>query len=125
SRIVTFALGANVIRTLGGSIKPLVIPRGTVLVRLTVDVEKNDFPTYDVALQQAGGSEVWRQTLSKATASLSETQLEVNLPASVFANGNYSLRITASHPGSKEEILALHPIKVINRDRPAEKTERR
>jgi hypothetical protein len=118
STVIAFALPRGVVRTLGdeaGALKPLVIPRGTVLVRMKVDLERNDYGAYSVSLQKVGGGERWFQTVPKGRAESSATRIEVEVPSVFFQSGDYILKVTGSEPAREEEILAFHQITAINR----------
>lgn len=111
SAVLAFALPRPGPRTRGGSgggTRPLVIPRGVVLVRLSVKVGSNDYAAYDVSIQKLGGREVLRQTIPKNGPGASGGLVNVELPASLLTKGDYILKVTGG-----EQILAFNQISVV------------
>jgi hypothetical protein len=77
--------------TRGGETGPparLVIPPGTDRARLQLNLKENDYRTYTVVIQSAGGSEIFKrdglQSENRARATLA-----VIVPASKFSTGDY------------------------------------
>jgi hypothetical protein len=109
SSVLAFALPRPGTRTRGGSghmTEPLVIPRGVVLVRLTVKVIPNDYAAYTVSLQKLGGSEGLTQVVPRSDSSTSGESVGIDVPASVLTNGVYTLRVVGA-----DETLALHQVR--------------
>lgn len=106
--VLAFTLPRPGIRTRSGGgdrAKPLVIPPGIVLVRLTAKVVPNEYPAYKVSLQKLGGTEVLSQVVTKGERGTSGEQVSVDVPTSFLVKGDYILKIVGD-----VEILALHQV---------------
>lgn len=116
SPVVAFALLRGGLRSPGaGAQGTLVIPRGAVLVRLSVDLERNRYQDYRVSIQKVGGGEVLNRRVAKGRQGPSSERVRVDLPASLFRSGDYILKVTGSDPaGGDEEILAFQQINALN-----------
>ena len=104
------------------ALKPFVIKRGVILVKLTVDVVPNDYPDYKVSLQRVGGQRVWDVIVAPTRPGFTTKQIVVNLPASLFQHRDYILKVTGSD--SPDQILAYQHIAVINENVVPHDTER-
>jgi hypothetical protein len=116
SYVVAYVLPRVGVRTPNGapeSLKPLVIRRGTNLVRLTVDLEPNGYSEYKISLQKIGEPKIWDRSLSKNQPGFSARRIVINLPADLFETQDYILKVTASDPAD-EQILAFRHLTVIN-----------
>lgn len=117
SSIVAFAL-PRAGRTRGGeggALKTLLIPRGAVLVRLTIDVVPNDYHEYRVSLQRPGGQKIWDGTVEANPSAALTKKIVVNIPAAFFQHRDYILKVTGD---SIEDELAFHHIVAINQNLP-------
>jgi hypothetical protein len=118
SSIVMFVLPRGGVRAPRGesnALKPLVIWRGADLVRLTVDLEPNDYPEYRISLQKIGEDKArFITTLSKNQPGFSAREIVISLPADLFETQDYILKVTATDPS--EEILAFRHLQVINKN---------
>jgi hypothetical protein len=117
SRIVAFALhgGGRTRGGEGGALKRLIIPRGAVLVRLTIDVVPNDFHKYKVSLQRPVEENGWEETVEAMPAGFSTKKIVVNVPATFFKHRDYILKVTGDSP---DDILAFHHITAVNQNLP-------
>ena len=119
SSIVGFVVPRGGVRAPTGepkALKPLVILRGATVVRLTVDIQPNDYSEYRVSLQKIqkiDEPDSWSRTLSKDQPGFSTRKIVVNVPADYFENQDYVLKVTAFDPQG-EQILALRNFTVIN-----------
>lgn len=118
--IVSFALTPGGVRSLRGGTRvggPLLIPRGAVLVRLSVRLEENEHTSYRATLQEVGGQEVWSGSVSGGRPGVPARQVKIELPASRLPSGDYLLRVTGPGTQAEDETLALHYLSVVNRGR--------
>lgn len=114
SAVIAFALprpGVRAPRPDGGAPRTLVIPRGAVLVRLTLDIVPNEYPDYVVSLQKVGGRRaLWSQTVTRNAPPSAADRLTIDLPAALFQSQDYLLQVTSHDPAGEEEILSRHQI---------------
>ncbi len=122
--VIAFALPSGGVRTPGdsGSLKPLVIPRGSILVRLTVGLVQNEYESYNISLERPGGREIWRQTVPTSRLEGLVQPIEVEVPGALFKTGDYVMKVTGSDPSGEEEILAFDQITAINDSHGRKKT---
>lgn len=123
SAVVAFMLPRGGVRTPDAGSRPqgsLVIPRRAVLVRLTVDLERNSYAGYRVSIQKVGGGEVWNQLVPKGRPGASTERLTFDLPSSLFRSGDYIVKVTGSATPGEEEILAFQQINALNLNRQTE-----
>lgn len=117
--VVAFGFPHAGVRTLNAEDRAprlLVIPRGSILVRLTVGLVQNEYAAYSLSLRKVGGPVVWSQSVPRNRPVPSADQVEVDLPAALFQSQDYILQVTASDPAGEDEILARHQITAINRN---------
>lgn len=126
SPVVAFALPRGALRTPDPDARPqgsLVIPRGAVLVRLTVDLERNRYQGYRVSIQKVGGREVWYQPARKGRQGSSSERATFDVPASELGSGDYIVKVTGNDSSGEEEILAFQQINVLNLNPRLKQTE--
>lgn len=116
--VVAFALPRPGIRTPtdGNAPRPLIIPRGAVLVRLTVDLVATEYPGYTVTLRRVGGRVFWSQVVPRKSPPSAPDRVAIDLPASMFQTRDYLMEVTASDASGKEEILSRRQITAVNRN---------
>lgn len=114
--VVAFTLPRSVIRTpTDGSVpRPLVIPRGAVLVRLTIDLVATEYPAYTVSLRRVGEPVFWSHVVPRKSPPSAPDRVTIDLPASLFQTQDYLVQVTASDPSGKEEILSRRQITAVN-----------
>jgi hypothetical protein len=123
SAVVAFMLLRGGVRTPDGdprSHSSLVIPRAAVVVRLTLSLERNQYPGYQVSILKVGGDGHWNQTLPKGRQGASSERVTFDVPASFFQSGDYIVKVTGSNPSGEEEILAFQQINALNLKRRTE-----
>lgn len=119
SPVVAFALPRGGLRSPDAAARtqgPLVIPRRALLVRLSVDLERNSYPDYRVSILKVGGGEVLNRRVAKGRQGASSERVRVDLPASLLRGGDYIAKVTGSAPSGEEEILAFQHFTVRRRD---------
>ncbi|HEX7312604.1 MAG TPA: hypothetical protein VF297_01715 [Pyrinomonadaceae bacterium] len=115
--VVAFALPRTGVRapTADGSApRPLVIPRGAVLVRLTVELVANEYPAYTVSLRKVGGPVFWSQAVPRKSPPSAPDRVAIDLPAGLFQSQYYIMQVTATDASGEEEILSRHQISAVN-----------
>jgi hypothetical protein len=124
--VVAFAFphpGVRALNAEGNGPRLLIIPRGAILIRLTIDIVPNEYAAYSLSLQKVGGPVVWTQSVPRNRPAPSADQLAVDLPATLFQSQDYILQITASDLAGEEEILARHQITTVNRNLRLQRTD--
>ena len=77
----------------------MVIPRNARFVRLQLEIESEAEPeTLRASLQRVGTGEVWKHTFHRARANKRSKALTMQLPASLFARGDYLFTLTGTTP---------------------------
>jgi len=91
---------ASLVLTVGGTRSTngtapalLIIPTGTELVRIQLNLRENNYTSYRPVLQAAGGREVFTSARLVAKPARSGATLTLTLPAQRFANGDYILTL--------------------------------
>lgn len=113
--IASFVLSPGLTRDVWETNK-LVIPRGTQLVRLQLNIESSGkYKTYRASLQRVGAGEVWRHTFPRSRETLSKEALSVKLPASLFPGGDYLLTLTAETATGETEVVGDYPFTIVRR----------
>ncbi len=83
--------------------QPLVIPRGAELVKLQLDLLKNEYESYLVVLRDADG-EAWRASLSASRTGKGPAVI-VRFPARLFSAGKYDIALSGITNGKDEQII--------------------
>jgi hypothetical protein len=82
--------------------KPLEIPKGAILVNLSLDLAKNWKETYRAVLSSGGGKEILTRDNLKAAVSDKEIIIMFSVPATDLPSGHYI--ITLYGTGEKEAV---------------------
>jgi hypothetical protein len=91
---VSLALEVSSVRGVDtGSPAVLVIPAGTPQVRIQLILRENDYQSYHVVLQPAGGKEIFSRQSLRARADKSGASLALFISANKFAAGDYVLTL--------------------------------
>lgn len=100
----------------GRAPRTLAIPRGTVLVRLTVELVANEYPAYTVSLRTLGEPVFWSQVVPRKSPPSALDRVAIDLPAGLFRSQYYITQVTATDASGEEEILSRHQINAVNRN---------
>ena len=71
----------------------LVIPSGTQQVRIQLSLRENDYQSYQVVLQPAGGKEIFSRQSLQARTNKSGASLTLPISANKFTTGDYILTL--------------------------------
>jgi len=115
--VIAFAFPHPSVRTLNAADngpRLLTIPRGAILVRLTLDIVPSEYAAYSLSLQKVGGRVIWSQSVPRNRPASSADRIVVDLPAALFQSQDYILQVTATDSAGEEEILARHQLTAIN-----------
>ena len=112
SGIVSFVLSPQ---TRGaGHIPAIDLQRTTESVALQLVLESDDFPAYQVALQNPATNQIiWRSGKLKARSRGQSKTVSVRLPASLLKPQNYSLELNGIPTTGAAEIISSYPLKVV------------
>ena len=91
----------------------VAIGRDTVMVRLQLDVEVNSHPVYRPVLETASGQEVLKQRpLSAEPAAAGGFVVNLDVAASLLANGDYVLTLSGVAANGRPEDVAAYAFRV-------------
>ncbi len=110
-------LSSGLVRSVGGELKRVQIPAGTVLVRLRLELDGTEYSSYRAALHQASGDEVWSQNNLNATAIDGREAIELTLPADLLQPGDYYVRLRGAAPQRDPVMLDRYDFRVRARTR--------
>ena len=113
---VVASLEIALVGTRGDSQRPhLVLSAGTSLVALGIRINAADrFPSYRVAIHNSQGSTVWSGPAPLA----SPGRLAVQIPASLFASGDYEIAVSGKSESGSESDLGYMTITIGHRGSP-------
>ena len=89
--VATLVLIPNAART-SGDLPAVVVDAGAEL-RLQLELEAADYPSYRVTVRTADGREIWRQDGLKVTRSPSGPSILSTVPAGRLADDDYTVRV--------------------------------
>jgi len=91
--VPAFVLSPHLARG-GNNQKPLFIASGTFWARLQINLQYDDYPTYNVSLETPEGNQVWhRENLKSRMIQRGQPAITVNLPANGLQSRTYVLRV--------------------------------
>jgi hypothetical protein len=96
------------------SIPTIVITPGTGRVALELKLESDDFPRYQVGLQDPATNDiVWRSGWTAATSSADRPSVSVLVPASVLKTQHYSLQLTGRSAAGRDEVVGSYVFQIL------------
>lgn len=119
AEIISAILGFGVVeRPRGGypdeSRKRIEVPKRAELVRLRLDLLKNEYPGYLVTLENEASQEVWRAAVS-ASKSADRPAVVIRIPSRMLENGRYNLLLKGSSDAKTFVTISEYPILVIKK----------
>jgi hypothetical protein len=119
TEVFSDVLGFGVVeRPRGGppdeSRKKIVVPRKAELVRLQLDLQKDEYPGYLVVLKNETEQEMWRAAVSSVRTAKGSAVV-IRVPARVLKGGPYSLLLSGSTEAKTVETISEYPILVIKK----------
>ncbi len=106
---VTFGLGfGERERSSGSTSTPaarVTVPRGAELIKLQLDLLKDDFKDYLVILEDVQHHDVWRGLLQSTKAGRGRAVV-VRLPSHLFTTGQYRLALSGTNNKSDYEVIS-------------------
>jgi hypothetical protein len=99
----------------GASQIPTVsVPVGTDQVQLRLQLESDDFPSYQVALKDPARSTViWNNSNVRARAQGEAKVVSVNIPAGLLKRQNYIIDLTGVSSNGRTEFISGYPMSVV------------
>src|SRR5262245_22775479 len=98
SRLATFALSANLLRD-PESHQELIVSRGVDTIQLQLELEQEDAQNFQAILQTRSGENIWAEKNLRPRLKSSRMILIVNLPARLFGNEDYVLKLRGEKSG--------------------------
>jgi hypothetical protein len=96
------------------SVQTVAIPTEAATVRLQLPLEPDDFPRYDVALQEAGTNQtVWRGDGLPAISTGGVKVLSVTVPARLLQPRFYTIEVTGVPAAGAPQYLSSYPFRVV------------
>jgi hypothetical protein len=93
----------------------LVIEPGVAQVSFHLVRRNDDYPTYRVSLRQETGEELWAQDGVKAQSRNGRYEIQVSLPVSRLASGNYILKVQGAASQGNYEDAGNYYFQVVKR----------
>jgi hypothetical protein len=104
--IISFTLSPRLIRS-GNNPQSLAIPGDAAFVRLLMRVEQGDSRTFEAAVREVGGRQIWKVSTLKPRLENSDYAVSVDIPAGRLVPGDYILKLsTLDSAGEPEEIAS-------------------
>lgn len=82
----------------------LRVSSATLLVELRLELAEDTNPAYVVSIHDASGAEVFRLAELRATTTPTQVLIPLQVPASYFSRGDYSIRLWGKSLGALEEL---------------------
>ena len=98
----------------GGQVERLVIPGGSTLVRLRLDLGVDDYSSYRASLQDAIGDEIWSQSKLAATKVEDRVAIELTLPTDLVPPGDYSIRLSGIDARGDLELIGRYYFRALS-----------
>jgi hypothetical protein len=110
--IPTFTLGGGALRE-AGSLPEIVVPLDASVVGLRLDLPADEYPFYRAILHDAEGGEIWSQSGLTAEETPEQILLEVLVPTSALAYGDYQVKVSGLPEHGGSDSLASFPVRAI------------
>lgn len=92
----------------------LSISRGTPTVEVSLVIEGDDFPTYSVALKDAGSDRIlWKGSGLRASSSGADRIVLVSLDPELLKPQHYTLDLSGVRPPGRSEVITSYPFRVV------------
>ncbi len=104
--IFSFTLSPRLIRS-GNNPQSLAIPSDSGVVRLLMRVERGDSRTFEAAVREVGGRQIWKGSTLKPRLENADYAVSVDIPSGRLVPGDYILKLSAlDSAGESEEITS-------------------
>lgn len=111
---ITFVLTPGLVR---GASEPkrLIIPRGADLVRMRLDLDRDNYKSHRAVLETIDGKRFWSSGSLKAQPTSSGKVATLTLPASLFTRGDYILTLSGVNAVGSLENVAEYYFNVVRK----------
>jgi hypothetical protein len=96
----------------GGEIKRITIPPGTGVVRLQLELPKNDYNNYRVRVVSVDRTDVWSGNNIQASDQDGTKLIIADVPASSLSSGDYQVKVSGQPPDGTFEDTASYRFRV-------------
>ena len=111
-------LSAGVVRSVGTELQRLRLQPDSKLVRLRLEIDATEYPTYRAAVHLASGEEIWSQNNLTATNIEGRQAVELTLPADLLSASDYYIRLSGIPPPPKDpQVLDRYDFRVLREGR--------
>jgi hypothetical protein len=91
-------LSSGLVRTVGAELGRVHVPPDSKLVRLRLETDGTNYPSYRATLHLASGEEIWSQTALTAGTIDGRTAVTLTLPSELMPAGDYYVRLSGVVP---------------------------
>jgi hypothetical protein len=98
-------------RGVGSDLQQIVIPPGTDLVRLQMEIDKNDSRRFQATIRAVGGPQIWKRGSLKQKSGA----ITVDVPADKLPLNDYILTLTVTTPERETEEINNYPFRVLRK----------
>jgi hypothetical protein len=106
-------LSSGLVRSVGTELERLRVPPDAKLVRLRLEIDAAEYPTYRAALHLVSGEEIWSQNNLTPTAIQGKQAVELTLPAELLPAGDYYVRLRGVSPPRDPVVLDRYDFRVL------------
>ena len=106
-------LSSGLVRDVGGELTRVTMPPGCRLLRLQLDPEGAEYPSYRVTLHEVSGDEIWSQSRLTAGRIEGREAVTLTLPCELLAADDYYVRLQGVSPGADPEPLDRYDFRVL------------
>jgi len=92
----------------------ITVPRGTDVLKLQLDLFKDEYENYLVVLEDAKHQDIWRGSLQSARAGKGRAVV-VRLASRLFSSGQYKLTLSGTNNNKDYEVISEFPVDVIKK----------
>jgi hypothetical protein len=110
--IASFLLAPGLLRG-SGEMERVIIPTGSSLVQLQLDIGVDDYVSYRAALHEVEGDQIWTQSKLKAETIDDKTLVVLTLPSQLLQRGDYYLRLSGLSSAGESELIARYHFRAI------------
>ena len=106
-------LSSGLVRSVGGELARVQIPPESKLVRLRLETDGTQHPSYRATLHLTSGEEIWTQSSLKPTAIDGRQAIELTLPSELLPAGDYYVRLRGVSPSQEPVLLDRYDFRVL------------